>query len=242
MQFSEYDEIGSDTLTAISEAHRFNKWMYQTIKPFCKGRIFEFGSGIGNISEYFLNDYFEIYLSDVRAGYCDLLKEKFSGYPTFLGVERVDLIDKTFNTAHSLLLNSFDTVYALNVIEHIEDDSLAIKNASSLLKENGNLIILVPSYQSLYNKFDSNLGHYRRYTKKTLSQIMTQPDLEIIHQQYFNFVGIFGWFLFGKLFGNSQINSEEMGLYNKLVPLIKLFDKGLNNSIGLSTIVVAKKI
>ncbi|MCC6516189.1 MAG: class I SAM-dependent methyltransferase, partial [Chitinophagales bacterium] len=52
--FKEIDADGQTTLEAIDKADNFNEWMYQTIKPFCKGKVLEIGSGIGNISRYFL--------------------------------------------------------------------------------------------------------------------------------------------------------------------------------------------
>lgn len=51
-----HDILGYSILKSISGADKFNRWMYETIKPFCKGRILEIGGGIGNISQYFLND------------------------------------------------------------------------------------------------------------------------------------------------------------------------------------------
>ena len=54
-QFKEIDKEGWETLLAISKADRFNRWMYDIIQPFIKGNILEIGSGIGNISQYFLH-------------------------------------------------------------------------------------------------------------------------------------------------------------------------------------------
>jgi 2-polyprenyl-3-methyl-5-hydroxy-6-metoxy-1,4-benzoquinol methylase len=68
---------------------------------------------------------------------------------------------------------TFDTVYALNVVEHIKDDNLAISNAKKLLKHDGNIIILVPAYQALYNRFDIVLEHYRRYNEQRLNSLLS---------------------------------------------------------------------
>src|SRR5690606_677050 len=95
--------------------------------------------------------------------YCRILKTQFGSFENCRGVVQLDLVHKDFEREYAELLASFDTVFALNVIEHIKDESLAIKNCRSLLKEGGNLIILVPSYQIIYNKFDKDLGHHRRY-------------------------------------------------------------------------------
>ena len=70
-------------------------------------------------------------------------------------------------------------------MEHIKDDHLAIKNMVKLLKPGGNLVILVPAYQALYNNFDTTLEHYRRYNKKSLTSLMGNYG-EIISAFYFN--------------------------------------------------------
>lgn len=237
----EYDISGTTTLDVISEANKFNRWMYNTIKPFCKGNVIEIGSGIGNISQYFLDDGFQVRLTDVRTDYCEKLEQKFSGSSNLLGVECIDLTDEFFDDKYSDHFNKYDTVFALNVVEHILDDSLAVMNCKKLLVDGGNLIILVPSYQSLYNLFDIELGHYRRYTTKSLCKVFLKSEINVIHKQYFNLIGIFGWYVSGNILKRKTIPMGQMRLYNTLVPIFRVIDKLILNSMGLSTIVVGKK-
>ncbi|GAB3765534.1 class I SAM-dependent methyltransferase [Spirosoma pomorum] len=240
-EYKEIDQQGLDTLTVIEKADRFNEWMYDTIKPYCKGNVFEVGSGTGNISQFFFRDKFTITLSDIRSIYCDRLQTKFAQQPTLGGVVSMDLTDPEFDTVFADHLQAHDTVFALNVVEHIKDDALAIRNCYKLLKPGGHLIILVPAYQALYNRFDTELEHYRRYTKATLNPLFLQNNFEIIKSQHFNLMGIAGWFVSGKLQKNETIPGGQMELYNKLVPIFKLLDKLTLNTIGLSVITVGRK-
>lgn len=241
IEFEEHDLIGETTLDVIAKANKFNKWMYNTIKPFCKGKILEIGSGVGNISTFFLEDNFELMLTDIRKEYCLKLTTTYSLNSNFLGVEVMDLTDHSFDKKFAKHFGEYDTVFALNVVEHIYDDTLAIRNCHKLLKDDGQLIILVPSYQKLYNIFDKELGHYRRYTKLSLSKIFLKNELKIIHKQYFNFIGIFGWYVTGNILKKEAIPEGQMKLYNTLVPIFKIFDKLIFNIVGLSTIIVGKK-
>jgi len=241
IKFEEQDVIGETTLEVIAKADKFNRWMYQTIKPYCKGKVLEIGSGIGNISTFFMEDQFEIMLTDIRKGYCEKLTSTFEQNPCFLGTEVMDLTDLEFDEKFKSHLGQYDTVFALNVVEHIFDDELALKNCKKLLRTGGHLIILVPSYQKLYNGFDKELGHYRRYTKSLLSPVFLKNAFTIIHKQYFNFIGIFGWYVTGNLMKKETIPGGQMKLYNTLVPVFKIIDKLIFNSAGLSTIVVGKK-
>ncbi|MFG6686942.1 class I SAM-dependent methyltransferase [Mariniflexile sp. HNIBRBA6329] len=241
IKFEEEDVFGAMTLDVISKANKFNQWMYQTIKPFCKGNILEIGSGIGNISNFFIHDNFNIFLSDIRANYCLELERKFHTFENFSGTEMINLTDPDFEKNYAKHLQKYDTVFALNVVEHIHNDELAIQNCHKLLAQNGHVIILVPSYQSLFNQFDKELGHYRRYNKTSLTNVFSKSSFEIMHKQYFNFIGIFGWYISGKILKNKTIPKEQMKLYNTLVPIIKIIDKSIFNLMGLSTIIVGKK-
>lgn len=236
--FKEMDVEGLDTLDAISNADNFNEWMYDTIAPFCSGRILEIGSGIGNISHYFLKNERDIVLSDIRDNYCTILKNTFKDYNP--EIVTVNIADVDFDKKYQHLIGKFDSIFSLNVIEHIEDDQLAIKNCKKLLKENGKIIILVPAYNTLYNGFDKSLEHYRRYTAKTLNKLLG-AEFKLEHTNYFNFIGIFGWFFSGKILRKKTIPEGQMNLYNKLVPVFKIIDKIILNKAGLSVISVGRK-
>lgn len=237
-EYKEIDKEGWETLDAIAEADKFNEWMYQTIKPHCSGKILEIGSGIGNISKFFIDAKADITLSDIRPVYCDVLKNKF---PEAKNVIQLDLTHPSFDVEYAQNLGKYDAVFALNVVEHIKDDALAIRNCHKLLKDGGRLVILVPAYAKLYNRFDRELEHFRRYTKKGLRQMLLKEKFQIKHSQYFNFMGIPGWYISGKLQQNKTIPKSQMSLYNKLVPLFKLVDKFLLNKVGLSVISVGIK-
>jgi 2-polyprenyl-3-methyl-5-hydroxy-6-metoxy-1,4-benzoquinol methylase len=241
MQFDGHDPIGEKTLAAIANADKFNKWMYETIKPFCKGHVLEIGSGIGNISQYFLLDNFKTTLTDLRQSYCEVLEQKFKNYSALQGIIKVNLTHPRFETEYASLLESFDSIVAMNVVEHIEDHELAIANCYKLLKPQGHVIILVPAYQWLFNKFDVGLEHFRRYTKKRLINLISKNNFEIMHSQYFNLVAMAGWFVSGSILRKETIPEGQMGLFNKLVPTLKVIDKLIGNTVGISTICVGKK-
>lgn len=237
-EYREIDKEGWETLDAIAEADKFNEWMYQTIKPYCSGKILEIGSGIGNISKFFTDTKADITLSDIRPVYCDVLKNRFSEAKDVI---QLNLTHPSFDSEYKQNLGKYDSVFALNVVEHIEDDTLAIRNCYKLLKAEGKLVILVPAYAKLYNRFDRELEHFRRYTKKVLNQILIGEKFQIQHSQYFNFMGIPGWYISGKLQKNKTIPKSQMSLYNKFVPLFKFIDMCLFNKTGLSVISVGIK-
>jgi SAM-dependent methyltransferase len=239
--FKPEDLEGEATLDAVGKAGRFNRWMYDAIHPYCGGKILEIGSGIGNMSAFFLEDGYQVLLSDIRENYCAKLRERFDGTPGMLGVALMNITDPDFDAQFGSYFNSFDTIFALNVVEHIFDDRLALKNCRKLLKPGGKMIVLVPAFQSLYNALDTALEHYRRYTRPSLERCFAEADYRILHTQYFNATGIPAWFISGKLQGNKVIPEGQMGLYDRLVPVFRMVDKVVFNQFGLSVITVGQK-
>tara|TARA_A100000164_G_C21807641_1_gene723887 strand:- start:293 stop:1006 length:714 start_codon:yes stop_codon:yes gene_type:complete len=236
VKFKEFDFEGEETLKSMSHAVNLNNWMYSQIEPYINGRVLEIGSGIGNISQVFIKEGKDIDLSDIRDQYIDFLNDKFPNNK----VLKIDLVHPDFDKVYNHLSGTYDLVFALNVIEHIEDDKLAIKNLSKLLKPNGIIYILVPAYQFLYNNFDKSLFHFRRYTKTTLKRIF-HSNLNYLKSWYFNFAGIFGWYIVGKILKKEIIPESNMKLYNFLTPIFKVLDIITLRSIGLSVVVVFKK-
>lgn len=245
MSFKEHleksDPMGLDTLERMAEAKRFNQWMYDTIRPFCKGHVFEVGSGIGNISQLFLKDGLRLTASDLRPEYITYLKHRLVEQPNLADVVSVDLVIPDFTQRYPQLIGQFDTVVALNVVEHIENDQKALEHCFQMLKPGGQVVILVPAFQALYNEFDKELGHFRRYTKRSLSALEEKAGFTVTHRQYFNATGILGWFFNGTVRRKRLIPSGQLQVFDKLMPLVKLADTVTFRSVGLSVIAVGRK-
>lgn len=234
------DVYGYSTLESISGADKFNRWMYETIKPFCSGRIMEIGGGIGNISQCFIDDREELVVTEMQSDYCELIRTRFGNNPNLADVVAMDIVDPEFDSKYASWLGTFDAVFALNVVEHIRDDRQAIANCKKLLKKGGRLVILVPAFQAIFNHFDTALGHYRRYTGKTLQTVFEVNGIEVVHRQYFNLIGIAGWWVSGSLLRKKFIPEGQMKLYNFFVPVFRIIDKITNKWFGLSVIMVGK--
>ncbi len=81
---------------------------------------------------------------------------------------------------------SFDVILLMDVLEHIEDDRAALRQAYEKLKPGGHLFITVPAFSFLWSHHDEVLGHYRRYTISGLRKLVTSvPGLKILNLHYF---------------------------------------------------------
>ncbi|MFN8154584.1 MAG: class I SAM-dependent methyltransferase [Bacteroidia bacterium] len=235
--FKEHDEEGLHTLEAVSEAVHFNRWMYEQVRPYMQGNILEVGSGIGNISEFFILEKANITLSDIRDNYCRALNRKFPAQT----VLQMDLVDPQFEVKYAALASTYDGIFALNVVEHIEDHDTALKNIRFLLKPGGKVLILVPAWPMLYNKIDKGLFHFRRYTRSSLNTVLTGAGFTIEKTWMFNALGIPAWITGGLLFREKELKKGQMNAYDKLIPLARVLDTLTFRSLGLSVISVGVK-
>ncbi len=107
---------------------------------------------------------------------CDFLLEK-------TGIEAINasLTELPFED------NSFDLVCAFDVIEHIEDDSLAVSEINRVLKPGSNYFVTVPAFQFLWSNHDVVNHHFRRYTRGQLNELFTKQNMNVGYSSYFNF-------------------------------------------------------
>lgn len=83
--------------------------------------------------------------------------------------------------------NCVDVVVALNVLEHIKDDEVALKQMYRILKPDGYAIIEVPANPDLYDFYDEQLKHFRRYDIEALCDIARTSKFTIVRASHLGF-------------------------------------------------------
>jgi len=81
---------------------------------------------------------------------------------------------------------SCDLLIALDLIEHLEEDRIALKEFNRVLKKDGYLIISVPAYKFLWSGFDIYSHHFRRYDVRELKEKINQQGFRIKKISYIN--------------------------------------------------------
>ena len=79
-----------------------------------------------------------------------------------------------------------DVVLLLDVIEHVDDDTAALRAARRALAPAGHLVVTVPAYPWLWSSHDVLLGHRRRYTARTLRRALVGTGFRVERLTYFN--------------------------------------------------------
>jgi glycosyltransferase involved in cell wall biosynthesis len=214
------DQYGSRILSELEHARRFNHWMAKTLRPFIGDRVLEIGAGIGNLTNQFIPR--ELYLaSDINPHYIRYLESYSFGKP-YLHVLNVDAGEPEHFEG---LDRKFDTALMINVLEHVSDEEVALKNLWSAIETGGRAVILVPQHPSLYGTFDEVLQHRERYTPAKLENALKNAGFRIEKIFDFNRVSVPGWWLNGKLLRRKRFSRIQLKILDLAMPILSRIDR-----------------
>lgn len=218
---------GKDVLDVMLEAKNYNKFLLENILahiPSKESKILDFGAGNGFFAT-------QIKSHDLT---CLEIDEELAQNCKDSGLCIV-------NDLNQIEENSIDFIYTLNVLEHIEDDKSSLSALKSKLRQGAKLFIYVPAFQILYSKFDEQVGHFRRYDKKSLTKLLTEIGFEIEHAKYADSIG----FLLGLVykFLPQKVTKSKIIIFDRILfPIGLILDKLFcSNLFGKNVLIVAKK-
>ncbi len=146
---------------------------------------------------------------------------------------------------------SFDVVTALDVIEHLDDDVVGLKEMNRVLKTGGKTLIFVPAFMWLWGVQDDVSNHRIRYTKKQIVERLEKTGFEIERSTYAN-ITFFAPILAGrtlmKIAGIKPESENNVNVSALNVVLGKFFGmerfwlRNFDFPFGVSIVIVAKKI
>lgn len=170
-------------------------------------KILDSGCGCGYILPI-LNSYGEVSAMDFSQYAIEYAKKNFDGV-----IKEGDL-----NGHIPYEYNTFDLILSLDVLEHVPDDKLALKNLYNLLDINGKIVITVPAHMFLWSYHDENHMHKRRYNKSELRNKLKNSGFTIQYLSYYNtllFIPITLVRIIKKTFVSNEIKCTDGNLPNK---------------------------
>ena len=228
------DEPACEYAFGATAAPRYRQWEYELVAPYLGRSVLEVGSGMGHFSEKLAaSGRARLVLSDTDEYCLARLRERYADRPDIEVVEvglpgRVDIGEPV------------ESVVAMNVLEHIEDDVQALRDLAAVLTPEGRVAVWVPAYMQLYGEFDRKVGHVRRYTPGTITAAVEQAGLRVLHVRPVNFLGGLAWWLAVRRGGAGRPDARLVWLYdNVVVPVGRTIEKGVRPPFGQSVLCVA---
>ncbi len=81
-------------------------------------------------------------------------------------------------------IDELTAVAMLDVLEHIEDDGAALRELHRKMAPGARLEITVPALQWAFSSWDTELGHHRRYGKRSLRKVVTAAGFTVERCDY----------------------------------------------------------
>lgn len=195
-------------------------------------RVLDFGAGLGSLATIWRN---EIKIQPE----CAELDPSLASNLTQQGF-------KVHQSIHKISVK-FDYIYTSNVLEHIDDDYQILVELHKLLLPGGLLGIYVPAFPILFSGLDKSVGHFRRYKKVGLENLVKEAGFVIIKSEYKDSLGFFVTLLMKLMnfsFEARGASKIMMSLYDKvLFPASTFLDKiGFSRVLGKNLLLTAKKV
>jgi len=226
---TEIDHVQDLALEALTDAPNYQNWLASMAEPFLGTNPLEIGGGNGNYADIWLKHGFQkLTLNEADDRRLALLHEKFAPND---GIKILDVKDL------ALASKQYSSCSSFNVLEHVKDDRELIKSMSTWVKDGGYVFILVPAFPFAYSNFDKRIGHYRRYTKKSLALAMQSSGLKLVDVRYVNPLGLVAWFVMMKLFRGSPNSGIALDIWDKIfIPVTRRIEQYVRMPFGQSCI------
>lgn len=176
-----YPAEGHDACHGVEDgsfwfAHR-NRCIAATLRrhpPFPGMPFVDVGGGNGFVGEMIKRMGHDVVL--VEPGTAGIVNASHRGIDTLVQASLIDL---------DVRPGSLGGIGLFDVIEHIEDDSNALRTMHDMLAEEGRVYATVPAHRWLWSSVDVEAGHFRRYTVRGLRRLFHDSGFEVDFCSYY---------------------------------------------------------
>jgi SAM-dependent methyltransferase len=218
-------------------ATRYFDWQSRMAVPQLGQRVLEIGCGMGNFTKHLVNREMVVGI-DIVAECVAEHRKNLGQYPHIQSMVK-DILDPSF-----LELKAFnpDSIVCLNVLEHISDDLKALQQMHAVLPAGGRAVLIIPAFQALYGPIDANLGHYRRYSKKSMGDVAVRAGFKAEKLRYINSVGCLGWWVNARILKRTEQSESQIAFFDSMiVPILSSIEDRVEPPFGQSLFTVLVK-
>jgi hypothetical protein len=232
-QHNDHSYIGSE-LELFAAASNWKAYFSSVLAPFIGARVLEIWAGIGSNIAFLHNPTVRQWTSvEPDPDLARRITERIT-----LG-ELPETCRVLVGTIESVAETSrFNTVFYIDVLEHIADDAAELHRAAGHLAPDGNLVVLAPAHQFLFSEFDAAIGHHRRYNAVSLMAV-TPPRCRLRTCFMLDSAGFFASFANRFMLAATMPSARQIAFWDKvLVPVSRVLDNVTGHKFGKSIVAV----
>jgi SAM-dependent methyltransferase len=222
-------------LEVLAKLSNYHDWIVEQFVPYLKGHAAEIGAGTGTMTLKLRPLVHTLVAVEPAANLLPLLRQRLSNADIEIAASTAE------EFLHEAKSKSFDAIVMVNVLEHIEKDKDTLRECCRVLMPEGHLLLFVPAMPMLFSDLDHAFGHYRRYKRRQLADLLTEAGLTVVELRYFDLPGAIAWWLVYKVLGSIDVSSGGAELYDRLiVPLVRRVERLLPLAFGKNLVAVAR--
>ena len=211
-------------LEALANIQNYHRWIVDHFRQELKGNVIEIGAGLGHASELYADSVEQLRLLEPAKNLHQHLASRFASKSHV--ITRCALLGEL----HAEEMASpgsqgapYDAALLVNVLEHVEDDVQMLRQLFDLLRPGGALLLFVPALPFLYGPMDVRVGHFRRYTRAGLADVIKRAGFHIELLKFFDVLGVLPWLIVGRVLRQSKQNEGAAHSYDRFaVPVCRM--------------------
>lgn len=112
--------------------------------------------------------------------------------------------------------NAFDLVCAFDVVEHVSDDHRALSEIARVLRRGGTFFFSVPLSMQAWTKFDTTVGHARRYEREEILNLLASFGFSVKRSAIYGMMPKKAWITTLGMTVLNRFPRFAMAFYNRL--------------------------
>jgi len=224
-------------LELFATAHHWKAYWSEKIHLHLGKSVLEVGAGLGANTSFLLGPNQESWLClEPDASLTAQIPA------TLARQQRREIVKTVTGTLRDLSQEeTFDTILYIDVLEHIKDDHTEMCAAMAHLKPKGKIVVLSPAHPRLFTEFDRAIGHFRRYTRKTL-RACTPPGSKLLEIYALDSFGLMASVANKLLLHQSMPTLKQVEFWDCwLVPVSRWTDPLIGFAVGKSLVAIWQK-
>jgi len=228
---SEYKYEGREILEAMQEARNYNAFLLNLIIKYAQdtSAVMDFGAGIGDLSGTLNVPPHSVTCIEPDPDLQEMLADRgFETHSNLTGLET----------------GRFTYIYSLNVLEHIENDKEIAGELYRVLQPGVRLFIYVPAFDILFSKLDLDVGHCRRYTIRSLTDVLESVGFAVEDKGYTDALGFLATLAWKIVYRQSRgfVNRSSVRFNDRfLFPISRVISPMLSRLFGKNVYAVVRK-